>query len=93
MECLQYQNVCWQNDRRDLWSFKPCYKWNAFNTLNVANKILYVFSFKPCYKWNAFNTDKDNIDDFFGASFKPCYKWNAFNTRYTSVTMWASIEF
>ena len=37
--------------------FKPCYKWNTFNT-NVAIKdcIVFLDSFKPCYKWNTFNT-------------------------------------
>ena len=37
--------------------FKPCYKWNAFNTKgeNIV-KIDIDGCFKPCYKWNAFNT-------------------------------------
>ena len=41
-----------------VYSFKPCYKWNAFNTLNFYSheNIPVKFSFKPCYKWNAFNT-------------------------------------
>ena len=39
-------------------SFKPCYKWNTFNTLySSPNVSLNIFkSFKPCYKWNTFNT-------------------------------------
>ena len=37
--------------------FKPCYKWNAFNTyLHLSEKLWKESSFKPCYKWNAFNT-------------------------------------
>ena len=38
--------------------FKPCYKWNTFNTLAVywANSMTPYISFKPCYKWNTFNT-------------------------------------
>ena len=38
-------------------SFKPCYKWNTFNT--SANSFLTSINspgFKPCYKWNTFNT-------------------------------------
>ena len=37
-------------------SFKPCYKWNAFNTEDEKDKLLSRKGFKPCYKWNAFNT-------------------------------------
>ena len=38
-------------------SFKPCYKWNTFNTWTGFDLILFIsFSFKPCYKWNTFNT-------------------------------------
>ena len=37
--------------------FKPCYKWNTFNTksLGVVGGIAQE-GFKPCYKWNTFNT-------------------------------------
>ena len=37
--------------------FKPCYKWNAFNTIhrNLSHRPL--IGFKPCYNWNAFNTE------------------------------------
>ena len=64
-------------------SFKPCYKWNAFNTGGIMYSVVIEFvGFKPCYKWNAFNTTNVNSDiaDAIGSSFKPCYKWNAFNT-------------
>ena len=39
------------------WCFKPCYKWNTFNTnpTQVIDKDGAV-GFKPCYKWNTFNT-------------------------------------
>ena len=34
MECLQYlikkEKMKWKK-----WGFKPCYKWNAFNTLKI----------------------------------------------------------
>ena len=38
--------------------FKPCYKWNTFNTTNkgVLDLSPSEQSFKPCYKWNTFNT-------------------------------------
>ena len=41
-------------------SFKPCYKWNTFNT-GYNNKVhnLVMKSFKPCYKWNTFNTKQE----------------------------------
>ena len=71
----------------DLWdtvSFKPCYKWNTFNT-SVEN-FLYLTPllpcFKPCYKWNTFNTKEEYDSHSEGfLSFKPCYKWNTFNTE------------
>ena len=38
-------------------SFKPCYKWNTFNTMTLTDKLnQVVIRFKPCYKWNTFNT-------------------------------------
>ena len=63
--------------------FKPCYKWNAFNTsLEEVVYMSFASCFKPCYKWNAFNTKKLSIFcRFKSCSFKPCYKWNAFNTE------------
>ena len=59
MEYLQYLYSDTAFSNSDL-SFKPCYKWNTFNT-----KVEEMFdgediiSFKPCYKWNTFNTFKD----------------------------------
>ena len=43
------------------WSFKPCYKWNTFNTSGQdAGYISTEYKcFKPCYKWNTFNTTND----------------------------------
>ena len=37
--------------------FKPCYKWNTFNT-KIMKELDQILSggFKPCYKWNTFNT-------------------------------------
>ena len=37
-------------------SFKPCYKWNTFNTVVEMGLRMKAVSFKPCYKWNTFNT-------------------------------------
>ena len=49
-----------------LWSFKPCYKWNTFNTHLEIWLVLNQKRFKPCYKWNTFNT-RVNVDgDFYG---------------------------
>ena len=36
--------------------FKPCYKWNTFNTNQEITLGGNRMSFKPCYKWNTFNT-------------------------------------
>ena len=61
--------------------FKPCYKWNTFNTLKLSNSNNDLDrGFKPCYKWNTFNTVefKNGLKKL--VSFKPCYKWNTFNT-------------
>ena len=44
--------------------FKPCYKWNTFNTCVmriVTNNI--KGGFKPCYKWNTFNTIEEPQPD------------------------------
>ena len=46
-------------------SFKPCYKWNTFNTWMVLDmKVKQYYGFKPCYKWNTFNTI-DTITDVY----------------------------
>ena len=40
--------------------FKPCYKWNTFNTESKERQGSCNSScFKPCYKWNTFNTGQD----------------------------------
>ena len=36
--------------------FKPCYKWNTFNTEDHYPLLERIVGFKPCYKWNTFNT-------------------------------------
>ena len=64
------------------YGFKPCYKWNTFNTIaGFPAAVTALCSFKPCYKWNTFNT---GIAVLFWSlvclGFKPCYKWNTFNT-------------
>ena len=84
MECLQYyENILDLKISIDR-SFKPCYKWNAFNTTKSNGFYAAAFvSFKPCYNWNAFNTYKscDRNLRMPEKCFKPCYKWNAFNTN------------
>ena len=81
MECLQYSRNMKSRMIQKLKSFKPCYKWNAFNTGDIMSIIdTKRECFKPCYKWNAFNTINDVGLVEIALSFKPCYKWNAFNT-------------
>ena len=49
--------------------FKPCYKWNTFNTMDDTEFESFCnnSSFKPCYKWNTFNTigtfDEKDLQD------------------------------
>ena len=63
--------------------FKPCYKWNTFNTQADRFSKEEIEGFKPCYKWNTFNTVIGSPPcQGFSMSFKPCYKWNTFNTRF-----------
>ena len=47
-------------------SFKPCYKWNTFNTEEGAQVGEAGDSFKPCYKWNTFNTISESLEEIFG---------------------------
>ena len=47
MECLQYSKEDVEAELDRLSSFKPCYKWNAFNTMksiNVCTGILTVLN-------------------------------------------------
>ena len=71
-------------------SFKPCYKWNTFNTKMIVDpKDMDLLGFKPCYKWNTFNTDwTDRQGKTHRQSFKPCYKWNTFNTRHKNRSLY-----
>ena len=56
MEYLQY-TITGFSTYSITFCFKPCYKWNTFNTPIVANGFDDDISgFKPCYKWNTFNT-------------------------------------
>ena len=62
-------------------SFKPCYKWNAFNTedyrtlLQMDGIVLnLVINGMPSIHLE----EKPVL--LRRRSFKPCYKWNAFNT-------------
>ena len=50
-------------------SFKPCYKWNTFNTFASTSAIDPALSFKPCYKWNTFNTLKEENMKSLGVVF------------------------
>ena len=65
-------------------SFKPCYKWNTFNTelsnglLELKDLVLnLVISGIPSI------LKMEGIRELLiYLSFKPCYKWNTFNTGY-----------
>ena len=60
--------------------FKPCYKWNTFNTkVEKIKKYLsevlnLVISGIPSIHMIYYNSR------LYVLSFKPCYKWNTFNT-------------
>ena len=60
--------------------FKPCYKWNTFNTryrsglLWWSSVLNLVISGIPSIQLSF------NIVIFWYTGFKPCYKWNTFNT-------------
>ena len=59
----------WWNEK-DINGFKPCYKWNTFNTIDTSIINLVKFGFKPCYKWNTFNTlDLNKNIDFMAFWF------------------------
>ena len=60
MPSIRYNFVIVQT--QTVLSFKPCYKWNAFNTKKYQKcNFRKNKGFKPCYKWNAFNT-KMSVD-------------------------------
>ena len=82
MEYLQY---CKKNIDKNkyLFSFKPYYKWNTFNTFIPIFIHFTNWSFKPYYKWNTFNTNVEFIiKGDYSNGFKPYYKWNTFNTTW-----------
>ena len=59
------RNWTYEQGARGIVRFKPCYKWNAFNTEQRRANGIRIYCFKPCYKWNAFNTlDFDKSTDF-----------------------------
>ena len=64
-------------------SFKPCYKWNTFNTPYIMHEedmsdvLNLVISGIPSIRM--MNYEKK----FMESRFKPCYKWNTFNTSNT----------
>ena len=57
MDYLQYLNIAPKLEKKNIvYSFKPCYKWITFNTLNTCKNRHLLKRFKPCYKWITFNT-------------------------------------
>ena len=84
MEYLQYSQVF--KNSNIIKSFKPCYKWNTFNTeIERVKRMMDSTGFKPCYKWNTFNTKEKWCEEHPNDSFKPCYKWNTFNTSFSQL--------
>ena len=62
--------------------FKPCYKWNAFNTKDLLEILKENFKVLNLVI-NGMPSILSKKTVLFGTtliSFKPCYKWNAFNT-------------
>ena len=65
-------------------SFKPCYKWNTFNTGGAncyyaqSDRVLnLVISGIP-----SIQEIKEGYAVAKAKRFKPCYKWNTFNTKW-----------
>ena len=85
MEYLQYSSIT-KDYGIYTTSFKPCYKWNTFNTIKytlkngdtqvvlnlVINGIPSILIYQALYQSHLYR------------SFKPCYKWNTFNTKGTN---------
>ena len=69
------------NPTVEILCFKPCYKWNTFNTSKaigvdiIDEKVLnLVISGIPSILGTWINVENGDT------CFKPCYKWNTFNT-------------
>ena len=88
MEYLQYLIEKYSKDP-NVSCFKPCYKWNTFNTLVIqtVNCLwLYVLNLvisgiPSIQRIIYYSNSRSN------KSFKPCYKWNTFNTRTSYVAV------
>ena len=80
MEYLQYDDNENLKYHYETLSFKPCYKWNTFNTVMTKTKrkttevLNLVINGIPSIQSKGTPVALDTI------SFKPCYKWNTFNT-------------
>ena len=69
MEYLQYTKLT-DIDITVIGGFKPCYKWNTFNTdTNPDDPKGILTGFKPCYKWNTFNTCMREVENGFKTKF------------------------
>ena len=80
MEYLQYENM------KSLGviggSFKPCYKWNTFNTGGISQELIQGIDRVLNLVINGIPSIQEDIMKKIKniKSFKPCYKWNTFNT-------------
>ena len=89
MEYLQYFII--EIQEIVLLCFKPCYKWNTFNTCQYTNS-----NFEHCGVLNlvingipSIQNPVDALLNSYGC-FKPCYKWNTFNTVGTEIIVGAA---
>ena len=84
MEYLQYLKL--ENKRKVELTrgFKPCYKWNTFNTMAKENvKVEEILDEVLNLVINGIPSIQNGqlFDVGYQYCFKPCYKWNTFNTR------------
>ena len=62
-------------------SFKPCYKWNTFNTnWKIKHLLMIILVLNLVISGIPSILVDNDFYNIFCNSFKPCYKWNTFNT-------------
>ena len=82
MEYLQYFEGFVDGSSATASSFKPCYKWNTFNTLKHSHmRMMVFFVLNLVISGIPSIQSKNGRNSWEYRSFKPCYKWNTFNTK------------
>ena len=66
--------------QKKILSFKPCYKWNTFNTVLYGTTDLWFLVLNLVISGIPSILVDERLYDDNEVSFKPCYKWNTFNT-------------